>query len=614
MTTTKQNQKETQAPDPKEIISIIENEAYYRARQQMAGMEFASVDPDRKALTINRNTPWQTVIRLNGDGTVTVPDDLLEMPLRSSPNPVFQNALNHLTAVAEWKLQEHVHHIMGEAAGRSPEQEQIAECFQKTAQGVCSHTGMGYIRNPARAGNHLLHQLLSKEAVSETLRMTGAKATISDLNLVAQHRETLNEAHQRNPNALVLWMNQVREHGAKCQTTPSPDRIIAEAKSFIKLEFPDTANPESVWKAFCNLNRKAVNDYFHNTAALYYCVGVAAATGRQPSYSAIKLIALNYDRVLRAPEAMNKAFLLESERRCSRQQGTQAELCQQMEALLNAPDPAELRLEVRGPEQLMTRWSVWAKLSQNYSKPAPRPHVGKESSSWDENAQQKLAELVSENLNRISAQVDRALRVEGKPGKRAALKGPDGDIIVLERRSSGTLKPTGTGYFTGYLTLPAPLEHTGNDAGDQGNITTRGRAAKLAGEIAVKMMSGHWNRGDMPSNNRIKAALERAKSGIPEDVQLRNDDQELTRQLRAEVAELLDAEAWQRAKTAHGRVTVEKYNQEIKKLNAERRSKLGERLWKSKSPKPTSTAEIHITRELEQSPSPCLTWNCKTCA
>ena len=258
------------SPPPEEIASLIEHEAYAVATERISRMEFVSLDdpgPEgARTLSINGGTPWLQQVRLDTDHTVTVQDPhLLDMPIRAPGNPVFQAAWRNLLTEAERAITEHVIHVMGHRSAKLLEEdESVLQALRHAARGACSHTGLGYVRNPTQAGDHLLHQLLGKEQVSQVLAIAGATATLRDFNLIARNRPQLTQAHTLSPNATTLW---IRYHGQDLpdgHPVPNPQMIIGQARITVQGLMPlgeRRITPDTLWEAFVNLNQQAVNDF-----------------------------------------------------------------------------------------------------------------------------------------------------------------------------------------------------------------------------------------------------------------------------------------------------------------------------------------------------------------
>ena len=560
----------TTSPPSEEIASLIAHEAYAAATERISRMEFVSLDdtgPEGvRTLSINRGTPWLQQIRLDTGNTVSVQDpQLLDMPIRAPGNRVFQAAWRNLLTEAERAISEHVIRVMGHGATKLLEEDEtVLQALRHAARGACSHTGLGYVRNPTQAGDHLLHQLLGKEQVSQTLAIAGATATLRDFNLIALNRDQLTQAHRLSPNATTLW---IRYHGQDLpdgHPVPEPGMIVGQARITVQGLIPlseHRISPDALWDAFVNLNQQAVND-FPDPASLVHVALETAHAGAAPTHTAIRVLIRHYISALEntGPRPLIAAFITESARRLEkRRQGTQSQLATEMTALLSLPTQVLRRTAAQAGSK---SWAPWHRLAETAptgedERPPPTRTQHHGAAADDVSTRQLLDTLINEHLPTISEEIDNTVRVETPTPGRVRLTGPQGHLLGLELRANGTIRVSGEGYFTGALTLPDP---TGT--GSQGNISTRGAAAKHAAEAAASAVSQHWP-GDqpIPSYNRILAAYQRiAQTRLTAETLARNDDQTITETLQRAVASLLSPTAWLSSVDLTGEVTLRNYN------------------------------------------------------
>ena len=269
-----------------------------------------------------------------------------------------------------------------------------------------------------------------------------------------------------------------------------------------------------------------------------------------------------------SPRPLITAFITESARRLEkRRQGTQGQLATEMTALLSMPPQALRKMATQAG---CNSWAPWHRLAETApeceSERPPSTRTQQYGSSADDiSTRQLLDTLITEHLPAISEEIDNAVRVETPTPGRVRLTGPKGHLLAFELRANGTIRASGDGYFTGALTLPDP---TG--AGCQGNITTRGAAARHAADAAASAVSQHWP-GDrpMPSSNRVLAAYQRiAQTLLTAETLSRNDDRTITDTLRRAVVSLLSPSAWLNSADFTGEVTLRDYNRTVRSLQS----------------------------------------------
>ena len=569
---------DTALPPKDELISLLEHESYGKVLADMTQMEFVALDPDPdpepgetstpapRTLRINGNTPWEKTLTLQPDGLVhSEHNDVLDMPIRAPGNPVFRQAWNNLINHASAKIREHAESVMGPGALTLIEEDpDVRSVMNQTVRGVCSHTGMGYVRSPTQAGDHLLHRLLGKEKVSEALKIAGLNASPRHVNLIARNREAITKAHRQNPNAVVLWMNSLRWE--QLPESIEAEAVLREAQDIVHRSLPPgetDISPEKLWEYFNGLNQKAVNDHPDQDALLHAAL-TGARAGAQPAHTGVKLIALRLREFEKAPAGLQKMFVQEGQRSIKKKNGQQRDLAETMNRLLDL-GTERLNAAARG-KNAWAAWKSMAKPTKDESPEASQENRQPKSKDWDRNRatqmqnQQRLEQIIHENLNEIADKIDGAVAIKVKPGRKVALSIPAGGILSVEKTPTGTIKVHGNGYFCGHLELPDP-----QGKGESGNITTRGWAARLAGETAWEALEDAWEGEDLPSVNRARATYVKAAAAeLTEERLERNSDEELSLKLQEGLRTLLDPEAWTTIKERFGRVSPKEYNRQVK--------------------------------------------------
>ena len=335
---------------------------------------------------------------------------LLDMPIRAPGNRVFQAAWRNLLTEAERAISEHVIRVMGHGAAKLLEEDEtVLQALRHAARGACSHTGLGYVRNPTQAGDHLLHQLLGKEQVSQTLAIAGAPATLRDFNLIARNRDQLTQAHRLSPNATTLW---IRYHGQDLpdgHPVPEPGMIVGQARITVQGLIPlseHRISPDALWDAFVNLNQQAVND-FPDPASLVHVALETAHAGAAPTHTAIRVLIRHYTSALEntGPRPLIAAFITESARRLEkRRQGTQSQLATEMTALLSLPTQVLRRTAAQAGSK---SWAPWHRLAETAptgedEKPPPTRTQHHGATADDVSTRQLLDTLINEHLPTIS--------------------------------------------------------------------------------------------------------------------------------------------------------------------------------------------------------------------
>ena len=537
--------KSEQGPPPEEIASYIEHEARRIAQEAMEGMEFVSLDRAGQELKINAGTPWAKSITLSPEGIAHGPPETMKMPIRAPGNRVFQEAWTNLTGYASEIIAQAAVETFGPQAEAALSTPELRKTLGGAARQACRRTGMGAVNNPTAAGDHLLHQLLGKDKVSEALKIAGAKATIEDFNLAAADRGNLRQAHQADPNATLLWLRAARLPG---ELPPPPEEIVRRAESKAKEIAQATGCPlDELWRAFRELNRRAVND-IGDPETLALAAGLAAKAGCRPSYSAIKAICRNPERTSAAPEVLLTAFLRESEARKDRRGGTQAEIAEQAESLMELPREELSRLAARCGES-------WLKWAAKAPRRAARPPEGrKRRTAADREADDaRLREILERHIEETGGDGAR-VAVSGQPGKTAVLSKDGLDIVTFRRTRPGIVRVFENGWWAGYVRLP-------DTGGEGGNVTTRGAAAGAAAGKAMEAVAAGWTDGERPGPARIAAMFEELAAELVPGSAGAGLDEALSRELNRRIGQLLDAEKRREAEVPGGQAPfLEDYN------------------------------------------------------
>ena len=617
------------APGASEIIRIIRNEAYYHAREEMRDVHWVEIDEENRKITIGRGTPEGETIQLRDDGTVTINTPNSWIPLLPLGGYQFHHPFNdayrNISSEVYQHILEYLDQVLGQDVPQTPNKDAhglvtpgpIKRALEETAvqkalgtalRDILAEIAQGYIKNAGRLGHHHLHQLLGKEAVSRTLRIAGARATIAHFNAITRNTEACEEAHQLNPNATVLHFtldgfDNPALTGANI--IRRAEAAFREQAKRWKTKNTNKDDQKQLWEFFCGLNQTAINKFPPTGQDEYLEICSAGIlAGAQPSYSVVRHLVCNWLTRDLIPRNMMASLFQESRKRVNHGKSTQRDLLVQAEAITyclsrnewNIEDPEFINItknlitersqETENRNEVMS-WQEWMDgIPQAVASPKQDAHfirrnrwlrtARKKSARKDRNTTRIRKETQSETIKRImrpshgeaAAQAaSEAIRIEIQPGKRVALvqAGQDEPILEITRHNQGRLLANGQGwsgqkYWTERIELSRPDSPAPNPA-----LTTRGLWMEQMGEEASRIISQHpeWRcrwpgKKPDPFQARKEALRQMETAGIP--AQTANRDHQLTRELQQTLAEMTNERTWTAARTLHPEVTLHRYN------------------------------------------------------
>ena len=479
-------------PTGEEVISFVRNEAYYRTKKELEDVRFLALEED--GLVIAKNTPWETRVLRRSDNTLETdhPAGPGAIRVMSKGKSIFGYIHRRLQDSAKESILAQVKGVFGEDALEADSEPERA--ISLSARGAVGSASGSYVTQPARLGNHLLHQLIGKERFSEVLRLAGGQATLLTHNAVTLHRAAVEEAHVLNSNAAFLWMGTLVKTGTPSEISAA-GIIQAAEEAFGFRAANAAASPERCWTSFSRLNRQAVGDHLEpdspnrdgsEAADMALTQGIIAMrAGAQPSYTALKELMQNPDGLYPATpgeaasdEAKTKlamAFVRESGQRLgARGGGTQESLRREMQAIARA-------LDQDGPDAPGgdPGWREWRKLLPQGMGPEPAPPKrGREQPENYRTTNERIARILESPAHAGELrQAGEAVRIDSLPGYSVSLtvRGEEAPRLRLTLRPDRTLEVEENGYWAQLLTLPDP-----DRGGEPGNMTTRGEAARAA--------------------------------------------------------------------------------------------------------------------------------------
>ena len=620
-------------PTVSDITQFLNDEAYHDACRAVSKHRFLDLDEDAGTLAVGTGLSSRLLIRLMPDGTVTTSSNWKDtglpaltqeterVPIRASSNTYFSGAWIEVLNVAHTVLRQRLNAFMGingyqHLSAIDPGLPRnayeimkvlslpaVTDAIGRCAQAVRARNGHGYIGNPIGLAYALLHRLLGRNQVSWVLRAAGAHATLQEWNTCVRHRDALLAAHDANPNATILWFAAKRNQHPKEETkeNPTPETIIQQARrafteendplnsSFFAWEnlpwetirLPDTNEEwERAWLAFSKLPQQAVNHFPPVGDSHSFVAIIAAQSGANPSYSAVREIVPRWTSYSILPAAMLRSFCFESARRARKPRTglTQQDLAAQLRAALTFAEAC--LLPQNGPRRPVPEWawialteqdspipwSEWAKdipedqvvaSQQRNASTRRRPKQKRQpGQSWSEKRDQLVQLMLGPAKEELAHALENAVTLESVPGRSVTLraKTQDQPVLRVERNPDRSLLVEANGYWTGNILLPAPDLHAKTDT-----LTTRGLVSRTKRELAtsvIQKMLQDQPGAEVPNPNRVSAALREIAPRSEEE------DANLSKQLVHAIHALVDPIAWYDAHNmSHDdRVTISRYN------------------------------------------------------
>ena len=338
------------------------------------------------------------------------------------------------------------------------------------------------------------------------------------------------------------------------------------------------------------MNHRAVNHYPpYNQAPIFLVALLAANSGVNPTYSAIKALATKHSAAKILHHECITAFITESELRIGKRgRGTQKQLAEELESMFWKIARRDFQEEL--PLHELKTWNDWTQIpqTQDLAHPPPTPPKlsPKAPKSQDElqeinKSRMKIKERVDLVINQLdlSHLPEDVVTLECEPGVSISLKSIENPIptFTLTRFPSGAIQSQTHNYWTDQLALPNPrdgqeTQHEDEDEDENENQprhpdvwTTRGAVARLSHKLGIQLIRESWESqtatmGEPPQDSFISAGLNRFWARLPENSTPWNIDHQLSERIQKELRNLIDPKAWDQANRAGKKVTVDRYN------------------------------------------------------
>ena len=600
------------APNKQEIRDLLKDEIRHLVLEEVGRHAFITTTPTE----LNIGTGTKSHVRLtrseNGDIQVSPFQDFQLIQSRRSKNP-FSEAWKEMLGNCNSRITNHLDNRFPRNALSGISEPDIKKMATSIANSTLAITGYGFTKNPTQLASSVLHKFLGKDKVSRTLRIAGSRATICDFLIIQERTELFTTAHELNPNATVLWFTWAKvsqinklETGAIPETTP--EEIIEQARLIFMnpRTFNSQMNDED-WKSFCNLNRIGVNHYppaSWNKNIASICK-TSAATGRTPSYSAIREIS-KLQKGMYVKTEMLEPFIAESERRTKNPKlGTQKQLMAEFRALGN-----HMRFHPQAaPSDDRTReWEAWSNLlppdwaltqPQNAkpkrNDPTSRRSTQRPATRETAAAAREMTEILKGPVGQaVMKLVENAVTLESEPGSHVILR-TEGDIqphLIIQRAESGNIIFNSREYWTQGMNIPNPDQNSEPESGTEHRLnstraqrrkstlnhrsrskgisetrwTLRGLYPRTARKLAINMIQENWTAlrtsqdQPVPTKKAITTALNTFWSTQPKELQPWTMDGILSLKLERSVAEMADRNTWNQVNDLGLGVSISRYN------------------------------------------------------
>ena len=573
------------APSRQDMIDVLMNEIHHLALEQIVNSEFITTRGN--TFTIGPNTPKPIVFNRNPDGSITTPDPHRTSLIATGKSlDIFRQTWGDIksTCSSNIKMLLETRFPLHLKACDGYQSEINAEALR-----VLANAGYGYFRSPSALGYSKLHQFLGKPKVIRALKFAGSKATLAQFNLIEKNPEAFTQAHEMNPNATVMFLNQIANLRHQTlwdfRNDLTPKEIIGEARK----HYPTAPH---LWDTFSKLNQRAINHYpphnrgSHDRGQMYLIAELALESQINPTYSAIKTLSKYGLAIDQLPRDFISAFFRESHHRArNRKTGrTQAQLIREFRdaklSILNSGD--------RNPTpQTQITWSQWIESPdppQHTSQDIqPKKKLRKYSKASPELKIQKVFQ--NQRLDRLIEQIDvveitqGSLILESLEGQSVTLRsdfnsGPKSPpLLQITRLPTGAIDVRSDQYWTQDIVLPTPPNRPepSNYVGPyptrkiNQSWTTHGLATKIARQKAMRAIKATWTETipqspKPPSQARITAALNRFWAKQPKELRPWTIDQKLSKSLHEAITKLVDPDTWDSINQGGMDVTRERYN------------------------------------------------------
>ena len=413
---------------------------------------------------------------------------------------------------------------------------------------------------PGAMGRILMVQLLGREQYRRTLRIAGAGATLREHGLICRGPSEIDQAHQFNPNAALIWLsgpdNTLFKH-----KLPRADTIIEEARQLFTTQVRQlfrltgqTAEPRALWEIFGQIQPSGINRMRNmnpqDAALLAHLVWKA---GVQPSFQALRTI--NPSEMFSTDgQAIIPSFIRESRRLNDAPREEQLRMVRQYRKMwpANLENPSGFRA-MKELQQTDGKVMDWEELTGIFT----RDCSGKRKTSRAEPARPTAtrAEIreylkTRKDLMLTAAQAVLVLTV---PGSSVTLSARGRTILEIEQTSSGHVHAVQGEYWTGNPSLPGLWSSR-----NQLRWTTRGLWRQQASMAAGELLRREWDQDRRLPGDRALAGIcleTMQEAGI-------DRDEALSRALRKGIRTLFNPDTLELAQTATGSfdINLSQYN------------------------------------------------------
>ena len=583
-------------PNKTDLRNILLNEIRHLAIEQTGSTEFLRLTHD--TLIVHPDSKKPITFRRNPDGTIETlyPEDIGLIQWEKAYDP-FRSEWTSI----ESKYTKIIDELLAERFPISGhDYDELHTLVWNTMRRVLANTSSGYSTNPTAHGYSALHKLMGKENINRALRLAGSKATLIQFNFITRNTQACLQAHEQNPNATVLWMNNIvrpeydpayrLEDIAFRSEDPEPkadqkfrmERAVEEAHQGIDagtiilqaqeicqgLQYDSVSQKE--WEAFCSFNQRAVNHFPpYKDGPTFHTARLAAHAGITPTYSAIKAISKSSKHIRILPDATLTEFIRESGLRSKhRGRGTQAELANQLSLAINSLIQNYQEI----PRNKNCSWSEWVKFLRIDRHPiqvAPKKSRPKPKSQQLQTDETNLKERVDSAvaLTNLSDIPNGLLDLKTVPGVKLSLsinlKEQQQPVLTVTKLPTGALHISTDSYWTQGLNIPNPDQNQETHKGS--TWTTRGTVTNIARRTGIALIKDTWKEhqeelGCMPKDPKIAAGLNRFWKNSPEHLRPWNIDRAISEELQEGLVRLVDQEIWDFAHSIHENVTLDRYN------------------------------------------------------
>ena len=523
-------------------------------------------------------------------------------------NNIESEAHHHISQFTKETLGINPHEYRGNNAGA------VHRAIRNAVNGIRAQLAGGYIKSPERYGASLLQKTIGKEIASETIRIAGINARTSEINLIHQNRDAVIQAHNLNPNAVVLLFNHhIREDHGKWEPRGNSEpgqidlsstrRIIEQARQLFDEEstrmiriYEQSGTRQitldQLWESFSGMNPTAIRRFpdgrillpglYPRIAALEIRAGVSL------TFSAIHALHRRISGDPGAPTNLLTAYIRASSNRSITRKGpTQRELrdqlfrichahsrninicCPQHEDYLEKLNEIVREQEIT-QEQEIPGWDAWTQdLPAEICLRKPRKPGKLNRPTGQNNTRDTVSEIMNDGLaGQLVRTASTAITLEHSPGQRLALIARDRPepILEMERDPTGFIRETHSEEWTMPSCLPAPH-------GDQPEVPgwttqstwsrtiTREAITQIAQDPLWKARFHRRKPRELQVQSILKKHLQRA--GAPDL------DREISRELLKAIRGMIHPGVWEQARNLGPDPDLGDYSPSLREYNIE---------------------------------------------